>query len=142
MMKKSILLLMILCSISVVTFAQKTEEKVAQAVDFLKQALISGNKADLEKIALPALTYGHSSGKIQDKTEFVETLVSGKSDFVTIDLKDQTIKVVGNTAIVRHLLCAKTNDNGVPGEVKLGIMLVFVKYDGGWKLLARQAYKI
>lgn len=141
-MKKSILLLMILCSISVVTFAQKPEEKVAQAVEFLKQALISGNKADLEKIALPELTYGHSSGKIQDKTEFVETLVSGKSDFVTIDLKDQTIKVVGNTAIVRHLLYAKTNDSGNPGEVKLGIMLVFVKHDGEWKLLARQAYKI
>lgn len=141
-MKKSIVLLMILCGISISTFAQKPEEKVVQAVEFLKQALISGDKADLEKIAMDDLTYGHSSGKIQNKTEFVETLVSGKSDFVTIDLKDQTIKVVGNTAIVRHLLYATTNDSGNPGEVKLGIMLVFVKHDGEWKLLSRQAYKI
>src|SRR5690606_30124169 len=106
--------------------AQSQDEKaVAQAVNTLKEALISGNEQELSAITLAALSYGHSSGKIEDQRTFIETLASGKSDFVSIDLTDQTIKVTGDVAIVRHNLAAKTNDSGIPGTVKLGIMLVW-----------------
>ena len=97
----------------------------------------------MEYIADDNLSYGHSSGKIQNKKEFVQALVTNQSDFVTIDITKQSIQIDGNTAIVRHNLYAKTNDNGNPGEVYLGIMLVFTKQKSGeWKLLARQAYKV
>ena len=123
-------------------FAQTKEEKeVAQAIETLKRGMISGDKTVLEKLAASELTYGHSSGKIEDKTAFVEAIVSKKSDFVKIDLTNQTIKVVGNTAIVRHILSAETNDGGVPGTVKLAVLLVWQKQNGQWKLLARQAVK-
>ncbi len=141
-MKNSLLALFILFTISFSAKAQTAEQKVAAAAEHLKQALISGNQSDLESIVTDDLTYGHSSGKIQDKAEFINTLVSKKSDFVSIDITHQTIKVIGQTAIVRHDLYAKTNDGGVAGEVKLGIMLVFINQHGSWKLLARQAYKI
>ena len=141
-MKKFILgSFMIFCTILTVN-AQSANQEVENAVEFLKQAMISGNQKDLESIASADLSYGHSSGKIQNKTEFVNGIASGASDFVSIDLSDQTIIVKGRTAIVRHKLYAKTNDGGKPGEVKLGIMLVFAKEGKAWKLLARQAYKI
>ena len=75
------------------------------------------------------------------KKTFVDKIVTGKSDFVSIDLSEQTITVSDKTAIVRHLFKAKTNDGGKPGEVQLRIMLVWQKQKGGWKLLARQAVK-
>lgn len=128
---------------STLTFAQSKDEKaVADAVEFLKNAMISGNKADLESLAADELTYGHSNGLIEDKNAFVEAIASGKSDFVTINLTDQTLKVIGNTAWVRHKLSAETNNNGVAGTVKIAILLVFQKQKGSWKLLARQAVKI
>jgi hypothetical protein len=86
----------------------KAEKQVAAAVEQLKQAMLSGNRSDLENVAANDLSYGHSGGKIEDKASFVESIASGKSDFVTIDLKDQTIKVIGKTAIVRHKLSSKT----------------------------------
>ena len=123
--------------------AQTNDEKdVAQAVETLKRALISGDEQSLKAITAEKLSYGHSSGKIEDKQTFVETLVSGRSDFVSIDLTGQTIQISGNTAIVRHDLSAQTNDSGKPGTVKLGVMLIWQKQHGQWKLLARQAYKI
>jgi ketosteroid isomerase-like protein len=88
------------------------------------------------------LSYGHSGGHIDDKKEFVEKLASGASDFVTIDLSDQTISVSGKTAVVRHKLNAKTNDGGKPAEVHLLVLLIFQKDHRQWKLLARQAVKI
>ena len=118
------------------------ETAVAHAVERLRKAMIDGNKTALENIVSDKLSYGHSGGHIDDKKEFVEKLVSGKSDFVTIDLSEQSVSVSGKTAIVRHKLNATTNDGGKPGEVHLLVMLVWQKQGSKWILLARQAVKI
>lgn len=120
----------------------KDEAAVAAAVETLRKAMIDGDRTALEKIATAELSYGHSSGKLEDKAAFVEAIASGKSDFVTIDLTEQTIKVSGDVAIVRHKLGATTNDGGKPGTVNLAILTVWKKQGKEWKLLARQAVKI
>jgi len=135
----SLLLFTLSMSIKAQTAA---ETKVLAAVEKMRLALISGERSSLEDIASNDLSYGHSSGKIQDKAAFVEALANGSSDFVSIDYKNQTVKVSGKTALVRHELHAKTNDGGKPGEVHLGILLVWQKDGRDWKLLGRQAYKL
>lgn len=128
---------------STMLYAQnKEEQSLTAAVDKLKNAMISGDQKALEEVAADDLSYGHSGGKVEDKATFVETIASGKSDFVTIELKNQTVKVTGKTGVVRHELHATTNDGGKPGEVHIGIMLVWQKQGKDWKLLARQAYKL
>jgi len=128
---------------AVMTTAQGKEEKaVADAVEQLRMAMINGDSAALEKLTAEKLSYGHSSGHIDDKKEFVGKLASGSSDFVTIDLSEQTISISEKVAIVRHILTAKTNDGGKPADVHLRVLLIWQKQKGGWKLLARQAVKI
>ena len=133
----------ILTAMIMVVHAQsKVETSVADAVEKLRKAMIDGNNEELENIVSDKLSYGHSGGHVEGKAEFVEKIVSGKSDFVTIELKDQTINISGKTAVVRHKLNATTNDNGKPGEVHLAILLIFQKDHKQWKLLARQAVKL
>lgn len=140
---KKYLLAILLVAISQLSFAQSgDEEHVMTALEQLRTAMISGERAALEKIASDKLSYGHSSGLVENKQEFVEHIASGKSDFVTIDLTEQTITMARNVAIVRHVLSATTNDNNKPGTVKLKVMLVWQKEKGHWKLLARQAVKV
>jgi hypothetical protein len=115
---------------------------LVSAVEALRKALIDPDKATLDKLTMNELSYGHSSGLIQDKAAFEEALLSGASDFVSIELSDQTLKVVGNTAWVRHKLSAMTNDGGKPGEAHLSVLLIWMKQKGQWRLLARQAVKI
>lgn len=141
-MKKVYLLFLSLFLISTVNAQTKAEKQVAAAVENMRLAMISGDRAALENVAASDLSYGHSSGKIEDKAAFVESIASGKSDFVSIDLNEQTIKVTCKTAVVRHKLVAQTNDGGKAGNVNIGILLVFQKQHGKWKLLARQAYKL
>jgi ketosteroid isomerase-like protein len=142
-MKKIFVLIFACLLFAASTFAQTKDEKdVTSAVEFMRKAMVDGDRANLTKLAAEDLSYGHSSGKLQNKAEFVEAIASGASDFVTIDLTEQTIKVAGNTAIVRHKLSAQTNDGGKPGSTALGILLIFQKQKGEWKLLARQAYKL
>ncbi len=123
-------------------FAQKKkQQEVESAVEKLRRAMLDGDSSALAAIVSDELSYGHSSGHVEGKAEFVKKIASGQSDFVTIDLVNQTINVSDKTAIVRHNLAAKTNDNGKAGEVHLHILLVWQKQHGDWKLVARQAVK-
>ncbi|AYQ34555.1 nuclear transport factor 2 family protein [Runella sp. SP2] len=140
---KKIIFVLCLSVCSWATQAQsKDETAVTNAVEALKKAMIDADKTALENLAADGLSYGHSSGKVEDKAEFVRAIVSGESDFVTIDLTEQTIKIVGNSAIVRHKLFAKTNNKGQAGTANIAILLVWQKQKGQWKLLARQAVKL
>lgn len=142
MIKKLICLIMIAGITSGALAQSKDEQAVTAAVESLRKAMIDGDKTALQNITAGQLSYGHSSGRVEDKAAFIDNIVSGKSDFVTIDLTNQTITIAGDAAIVRHTFAATTNDNGNPGSVKLNILLVWQKQKGTWKLLARQAVKV
>lgn len=122
--------------------AQNTDKAVAEAVEKLRKAMIDPTEASLNTLVSDKLSYGHSGGKVEDKAEFIRALVSNDSDFKTIDLTEQTIEIVDNTALVRHKLSAETANKGVASSAHLAVLLVWVKQKGDWKLLARQAVKI
>jgi hypothetical protein len=114
---------------------------VAAAAEQLRLAMIDPTQGRLSALVADDLSYGHSGGKVDTKASFIADLLDGKSDFVTIAIADQTVKVVGDTAIVRHTLTADTNDSGKPGKVSIKILGVWQKQGGQWKLLARQAVR-
>lgn len=120
----------------------KAETKVAAAVEKLRVAMLSGVRKDLESVLSDDLAYGHSSGKVETKAQFVEAIVSRTSDFKSIDLEDQKINVQGKLAIVRHILNGETNDGGKKGNVRLGIVLVFKQVNNQWLLCSRNAFRV
>lgn len=121
----------------------KDEKEIVARVESFRQALIDGNAIKLKELTSKDLTYGHSSGVVQNQAIFIEKLVSGESDFVSIEFQNQTIEVIGNdVAIVRHNLAAQTKDSGVEKDIKIGIMLVWQKQKNKWLLIARQAFKL
>jgi Domain of unknown function (DUF4440) len=142
-MKKNSFFLSLFCIFFfTATHAQSSKQlAVEKSVEQLKKAMIDADSATLDLLTATELSYGHSSGHLDTKQDFVTKIVSGKSDFVSIELTEQTISISGNTAVVRHKLNAVTNDNGKPGEVHLLVLLIWQKQHGAWKLLARQAVK-
>ncbi len=123
--------------------AQSTEEKeVVVAVETLRKAMIDPTKTTLESFVADELSYGHSNGLVEDKATFVESLVSGKTDFVTIDLSEQTIRIVGSIAIVRNKFLGELNRSGAMASVNIMVLMIWNKQQGKWKLLARQGFKL
>jgi ketosteroid isomerase-like protein len=57
-----------------------------------------------------------------------------------MNVSDQTIDVVGDDAIVRHVLRGESESNGRVNPVNIGILQVWKRQPDGWKLLARQAF--
>lgn len=139
-MFKKLFIFSVLIMIVNFSFAQKNE--VENSVNKLTELMITPDSLALDKLILNNLSYGHSSGKIETKQQFMQSLLSRSSDFVDINLTDQTVTIQNKTALVRHTLNAKTNDKNVPGNVKLNILLIWSKEKAGWKLLGRQAVKV
>ena len=123
--------------------AQSSDERaVAQKTEMLGQAILHPDKAILTDLTCDELSYGHSGGKVQNKTQFVDDLVNGSFHFLTLDITDQTIVMAGKEAIVRQTMNFDFSNNGTTGHLKVGNMLVWKKVKKQWKLLARQAFKI
>ena len=116
---------------------------VAAAAEKLRVAMIDPTRENLGALVAEDLSYGHSGGKVDTKASFIADLLSGASDFVTITISEQTIRIVdgGNVAIVRHTLAADSNDGGKPGKVLIKILGVWQKQGGQWKMVARQAIR-
>jgi len=121
-----------------------SKAEVAAAVEQFVQAMQNADENTLKALLAEELVYGHSSGKVQNKTEFIAEILSG-NPFVyqKIETLEQTIQLAGDAAIVRHIFSAETkNVNGEPGSLRIGNMMVWKLQDGKLKLLARQAYKL
>lgn len=118
------------------------EANVAEAVEAFNQAMINPDTETFSNLVSDGLSYGHSGGVIQNKDEFLDDIVNGTFKFLTPANEDQTIDIVGDNAIVRHIFTSEITNDGVPGELRIGNLQVWVKEQGEWKLLARQAYKL
>jgi len=124
------------------TNAQKPEKEIESSVETLNKAMISADKSILEKLTAEDLSYGHSTGVIQNKSEYIKDILSGPVKFFQIDNADQTIIVTDNTATVRNICSIKGTRDGAPLDLKIGILMVWIRKGDGWKLLARQGYKL
>jgi ketosteroid isomerase-like protein len=141
-MKKVLQIIIFSLTFSTVVIAQSKDEKeVADAVTKLNKALVDADSITLYNLTADELSYGHSTNKLQNKTQFIDDVIHG-ADFLNIDATDQTITIAGNNAIVRHIFSARLVNNGTQNDVRIGVLMVWQKQKGKWKLLARQGYKI
>ena len=113
---------------------------VAAAVEALTKAMLAGGRAGLMAVTHERLSYGHSAGRIENRQQFIDPLVNRTSIFRSITVSDQTIDVVGDDAIVRHVLRGESEGGGRVNPVNIGILQVWKRQPDGWKLLARQAF--
>ena len=141
-MKKYLMSLSFLFVSTFLMAQSKDEKSLSDAVDTLIQAMIRADKPVLESLTADDLSYGHSIGKIENKTQFIDAVVIGPFDYLSGNISDQTIKITKDIGVVRHVFTFKYKNNTEEGEMKLGVLLVWQKQSGKWKLLARQGYKL
>jgi hypothetical protein len=118
------------------------EAAVADAVETLRKALFEANKAKLEQVAAPQISYGHSDGRVETKEQFINGVMTRKQVLKSLAYPELKVAVVGNAAIARHLHLSESELDGKTTTTRIGVLQVWQKQDGGWKLLARQAFRL
>ena len=118
--------------------AQSADEAtVKKAVEELRTALIKQDKATLDSLTAEQLSYSHSDARLQNKAEFIDGVMTRKGTLKSLEWPAMTVQVVGNNAVVRHLWVSESELDGKVTNTKIGVMQIWQKQDGGWKLLAR-----
>jgi hypothetical protein len=142
-MQKFIASLALFLAVVAPVFAQSPDAiAVARADDALSKAMTTVDRAQLENLTLPELSYGHSGGRVENRAQFIDALVTRKSILNSIDSSKVTTAIVGDIAIVRSHMSAMVASTGTPIKTELEILMIWQKRNGEWKLLARQAYKV
>ena len=125
-----------------VSLAESADEAaVNAAVEDLRKAMLAADKAKLEELVADQLSYGHSGGRVETKKEFVDVVAGKKTTYKSITISEPKVQVTGNNAVARHTYAVEFESDGKPGSAKIGVMQVWVKDGGAWKLLARQAFR-
>lgn len=118
------------------------EAAVAQAVESLRKAMFARDVKGFEALISDNVSYGHSAGRIENKQEFIKAALANKSVMKSLVFTDQTIKITGNNAVVRNTYNAESELDGKTNTTKIGVLLVWTKEAGTWRLYARQAYRL
>lgn len=141
---KKFLTIGLLFLISLATLAQSAgDAKVWSRVEALTKAVFeTKDRVALQDIVSARVSYGHSGGKVEDKATMIQNAVTSKTTYKNSILEKVSIDVDGNTAILRHNFRATSVDNGTETPLNLGILQVWKKEKGKWRIWARQAVKI
>ncbi|HZT89765.1 MAG TPA: nuclear transport factor 2 family protein [Stellaceae bacterium] len=115
---------------------------LAAAVEALRKAILAADKAQLEALTAPQLSYGHSDGRVQTKAEFIDGVVNRKARVKSLDFPELKLGTAGDAGIARHLYVSESEQDGKTNNVRIGVLAVWQNQDGTWKLLARQGYKL
>jgi uncharacterized protein DUF4440 len=118
------------------------EAAVAQSVETLRKALLEADKVKLDQVAAAQISYGHSDGRVQTKDEFITGVMTRKQTVKSLAFPDMRMAVVGNAAVVRHIYLSESELEGKQTTTRIGALQVWQKQDGGWKLLARQGFRL
>lgn len=113
--------------------------QVMAAMESFKKAMIGRDGPALDRLLTSDLMYTHSAGKVETKAEFMQSITSGKSITQKLEFTDPVVRVYGNTALVRGRVDLWHSPTNI---VHMDVLHVWVKSQGEWRMVARQATKL
>lgn len=84
------------------------ETAIVEALERYRKALLMADKAQLDALCADEMSYGHSSGLTQTKSEFVADATSGKTAWISIGFEEQRNRVVGGAAVSRYVFVGES----------------------------------
>ena len=121
--------------------AQTDEEKLTVTLKEFHQALVKKNIVSINQQTDKALSYGHSNGWIETKTEMIKNLETGYLDYHSYKEDSIAVLINNNMANVRFVADIDVTLKGTRGNYHLKVLEVWVKKGKRWVLFARQAVK-
>jgi len=124
-------------------FGQSTDEiKLIQTMKEFHLALVKKNTVSINQQTDKALTYGHSNGWVETKSEMIKNLESGYIAYQSYKEDSISISLNGNVASARFIADINATLNSKASFYHLKVLEVWLKKGNRWVLFARQAIKI
>jgi uncharacterized protein (TIGR02246 family) len=103
-------------------------------------------KADVQALATllaPDITYTHSTGEVQSREVFLETISSGRLDYVSMVPSDIQVRVLGDrAAVITGRADVKLIAQGKENAVALRFTSVWSRSAEGWQMVVWQSTRL
>jgi len=137
-----ILFIITLFFTSLAVTAQVDSIALKDAMKKLDKALLEKDEVTLKTVLHNDVSYGHSNGWIQSKSDILNDFTSGKLTYNKIENNSSAIvKINKKYATVKTNTNVEGAVNGTAFKLTLHIMQFWIKTKKGWQLIARQSAK-
>ena len=118
------------------------EKELLRLEGELTRAILRRDIALLEKVLGEDYTFTDSGGKVSQKADLLKAMKSGDVINETYEVTDLRVRVYGGTGIVTGLSRTKWRAGEVGYTDEDRFTDVFVRLEGGWRLVASQTTRI
>ena len=122
--------------------AADVEREVLAADAGRVKALLANDFAALELLLGDDLTYVHSNGMLDTKESYLSGLRSGASRYLSMDMSDVAVRASGDTAVINAKFDARVLVRGNEVHPTPRVLIVYMKRDGRWQMIAWQSTPI
>jgi ketosteroid isomerase-like protein len=122
---------------------QKETQKEILAQDARRiEAMVAADVKTLGEILRDDLTYIHSSGQLETKAQVIDEIATGKLKYRAIVPSEQTVRVLGDSALMTGRAQIKATSGGKPLGFWVRFTEVWVRTEGNWRLAAWQSTRL
>jgi hypothetical protein len=120
--------------------ARETLLRAAEAIRF--QAQVDADAKLLAPLLDDKLEYVHSNGDLDSKTSFIESLTTGRRDYVSTTFSIESLRIFGDVALIRGKAKVTVADDGRSKDLSLGYTDVWLWKDGRWQMTAWRSMRM
>jgi len=113
---------------------------IVQAVENYRQGMLTASKALLDGVCMDEVFFGHTSGLVQTKAEFIASVIDGKTTWKSLVFEKPNHRVVGDVAISNFVFVGENETGGKINKLRFDVVLAWHKQGGKWRMLVRQGY--
>ena len=139
-MKTRLLLLALVAACHV--FAASNEDDLKATIEKWKAAVVAKDKATLEKLTSPNVTYSHSNALMETRDQMIAAMISKDMQYKSMDMSETTYRFFGDVGVVQTKMKVNNVQKGEPKMTPLSVLMVWVKEKGTWVLTARQTTRL
>jgi len=129
---------------SVPSFARNEQSRAPEEqllrIEWRRQrAMVEADAVALATLFSNNLTYTHSTGTVQSKSELMEAIISGKIRYRSIESPQPRVRVYAASAIVTGRVDMELETDGRSFSARSRFTAVYVLEEGFWRLVAYQS---
>jgi hypothetical protein len=126
------------------SFAKDAERSAAlRSAELTRfQAQVDADAKTLGGLLDEGLEYTHSNGDEDTKASFIDSLVTGKRDYVSTKASIESVRIFGDVGVIRGKALVTVADNGQSKDLSLGYTDIWLWKDGRWQMTAWRSVRL
>jgi hypothetical protein len=140
----ALLLFAVATTLSAPSFTKDDNREAAlrQAEQARFDANVSADAKALGELLADNLEYTHSNGDLDSKSSFIESLTTGKRDYVATTASIESLRIFGDVAVIRGKARVTVADQGQSRDLDLRYLDVWLWKNGKWQMTAWQSARM